>query len=51
MMMRSTLVRALMDGLVVLEMPAYFVAVGQAYADFRQVDDDQVLRLLEAVAE
>ena len=40
-------VRALVDELVVLEIPEYFMAVGQAYADFRQVEDEQVLRLLE----
>lgn len=40
-------VRALVDELVVLEVPAYFMAVGQAYADFRQVDDAQVLSLLK----
>ncbi|MBI3809620.1 MAG: phosphoribosyltransferase [Nitrospirae bacterium] len=43
-------VRALMDELVVLEVPAYFMAVGQVYADFRQVDDAQVLRLLKGAA-
>ena len=40
-------VRALVDKLVVLEVPEYFMAVGQAYADFRQVEDEQVLRVLE----
>lgn len=43
-------VRALVDELVVLEVPAYFMAVGQVYADFRQVDDAQVLRLLKEAA-
>lgn len=43
-------VRALVDELVVLEVPAYFMAVGQVYADFRQVDDAQVLRLLQGAA-
>ena len=43
-------VRALMDELVVLEIPEYFMAVGQAYADFRQVEDEQVLRVLEDAA-
>jgi predicted phosphoribosyltransferase len=43
-------VRALVDELVVLEAPAYFMAVGQVYADFRQVDDAQVLRLLKEAA-
>ena len=40
-------VRALVDELVVLEVPEYFMAVGQVYADFRQVEDAQVLRLLK----
>ena len=39
--------RALVDELVVLEIPEHFMAVGQAYADFRQVEDEQVLRVLE----
>ncbi len=43
-------VRALVDELVVLEVPAYFMAVGQVYADFRQVDDAHVLRLLKGAA-
>ena len=43
-------VRALVDELVVLEVPEYFMAVGQVYADFRQVDDAQVLRLLKGAA-
>lgn len=43
-------VRTLVDELVVLEIPEYFMAVGQAYADFRQVDDEQVLRVLEDAA-
>ena len=43
-------VRALVDELVVLEAPAYFMAVGQVYADFRQVEDAQVLRLLKEAA-
>lgn len=43
-------VRALVDELVVLETPAYFMAVGQVYADFRQVDDAQVLRVLKEAA-
>lgn len=40
-------VRALVDELVVLDAPADFMAVGQVYADFQQVDDAQVLRLLK----
>jgi predicted phosphoribosyltransferase len=43
-------VRALVDDLVVLEVPEYFMAVGQVYADFRQVEDHQVLRALEDAA-
>jgi putative phosphoribosyl transferase len=43
-------VRALVDELVILETPEYFMAVGQAYVDFRQVDDGQVLRLLQEAA-
>ena len=43
-------VRALVDELVVLEIPEYFMAVGQAYADFRQVDDEQVVRVLDDAA-
>jgi predicted phosphoribosyltransferase len=43
-------VRALVDKLVVLEIPEYFMAVGQAYANFRQVDDEQVLRVLDDAA-
>lgn len=34
------------DEFVCLHMPPYFYAVGQAYADFRQVGDDEVIRLL-----
>ncbi len=43
-------VRTLVDDLVVLEVPEYFMAVGQVYADFRQVEDHQVLRALEDAA-
>jgi predicted phosphoribosyltransferase len=43
-------VRALVDELVVLDVPADFMAVGQVYGDFRQVDDAQVLRLLKGAA-
>ena len=35
------------DEVVVLEKPAYFMAVGQFYADFPQVSDEEVVRLLE----
>ncbi len=38
--------RAQLDELVVLEVPPFFMAVGQAFADFQQVDDAEVLRLL-----
>lgn len=34
------------DELVSLHSPPYFYTVGQAYADFRQVSDDEVIRLL-----
>lgn len=40
--------RAELDELVVLEVPEFFMAVGQVYADFRQVEDAEVVRLLEA---
>ena len=43
-------VRALVDELVVLDVPADFMAVGQVYADFHQVDDAQVLSLLKGAA-
>ncbi len=43
-------VRTLVDELVVLEILECFMAVGQAYANFRQVDDEQVLRVLEDAA-
>jgi putative phosphoribosyl transferase len=43
-------VRALVDDLVILEIPEYFMAVGQVYADFRQVEDEQVVRALEDAA-
>ncbi|BDZ55034.1 phosphoribosyltransferase [Agromyces marinus] len=36
------------DEVVAAEVPDWFMAVGQAYADFRQVDDAEVLALLEA---
>ncbi|MBB4905764.1 phosphoribosyltransferase [Actinophytocola algeriensis] len=36
------------DAIVSLHAPPYFYAVGQAYADFRQVTDDDVLRLLRS---
>jgi putative phosphoribosyl transferase len=36
------------DEIVCLHAPPYFYAVGQAYADFRQVADDDVIRLLRS---
>ena len=39
--------RAEADDVVCLETPTDFEAIGQFYADFRQVSDDQVVRLLE----
>ena len=42
--------RVELDELAVLEVPEFFMAVGQAYADFRQVEDAEVIRLLETAA-
>ena len=42
--------RGEVDELVVLETPAEFAAVGQAYADFRPVRDEEVLALLDRSA-
>ena len=39
------------DELVVLETPADFAAVGQAYADFRPTEDDEVVELLRRSAQ
>jgi putative phosphoribosyl transferase len=39
--------RTEVDDLVCLETPADFDALGQFYHDFRQVSDDEVIRLLE----
>jgi putative phosphoribosyl transferase len=39
------------DELIVLETPAGFAAVGQAYADFRPTQDDEVVELLRRSAE
>lgn len=36
------------DEIVCLHSPPYFYAVGQAYADFRQLADDDVIRLLRS---
>ena len=41
-------VKSLVDELVVLEMPDPFSAVGEAYQDFTQVEDEQVVALLKA---
>ena len=38
--------RPLLSELVVLEIPEYFHAVGESYQDFKQVEDEQVVRLL-----
>jgi putative phosphoribosyl transferase len=43
-----TRVKSLVDELVVLEMPDPFSAVGEAYQDFTQVEDAQVVALLKA---
>ncbi len=40
--------RAEADDIVCLEAPAYFEAVGAFYADFRQLDDDDVAAILAA---
>jgi putative phosphoribosyl transferase len=42
--------RAECDRVVCLESPPYFRAVGQFYADFAQVEDEEVVALLAAVA-
>lgn len=43
--------RAEVDDLVCLSQPAYFHAVGAHYADFHQVSDDEVVRVLEEARE
>ncbi|MGM0517860.1 MAG: phosphoribosyltransferase [Pseudomonadota bacterium] len=40
-------IRGEVDELVCLETPADFMAVGQFYRDFRQVEDHEVIQLLE----
>jgi putative phosphoribosyl transferase len=40
--------RTVADEVVCLEIPDAFYAVGQAYGDFRQVSDDEVVALLDA---
>jgi putative phosphoribosyl transferase len=42
--------RGEVDELVVLETPPDLIAVGRAYADFRQVSDDEVMALLDQSA-
>jgi putative phosphoribosyl transferase len=42
--------RALVDDLVCLDTPAWFHAVGAHYAEFDQVDDDTVRRLMSEAA-
>ena len=44
------LVRPHADEVVCLQTPAFFHAVGQFYADFRQVGDDEVVALLREAA-
>jgi putative phosphoribosyl transferase len=41
-------VEQLADETVCLEVPEYFMAVGQFYAEFPQVEDDEVIALLHA---
>ncbi|HJV96798.1 MAG TPA: phosphoribosyltransferase family protein, partial [Albitalea sp.] len=43
--------RGEVDDLVCLSQPEYFHAVGVHYADFRQVEDDEVLALLRKARE
>jgi putative phosphoribosyl transferase len=42
-------VAAYCDEVVCLDTPEYFAAVGQFYRDFRQVEDEEVARILAAV--
>jgi len=42
--------KPLLSELVVLQIPAYFLAVGEAYGDFEQVDDQTVIQLLRNAA-
>ena len=46
----AALLRAEVEELVCLEMPAYLGAIGAAYLDFRQVEDDEVRALLARAA-
>lgn len=41
-------VEKLADEIVCLEVPGYFMAVGQFYAEFPQVEDEEVIALLRA---
>ncbi len=43
-------VEKLADEVVCLEVPEYFMAVGQFYLEFPQVEDEEVVRLLRASA-
>src|SRR5207249_1592874 len=47
----TRLLRAEVDELVCLETPRWFVGVGQFYADFRQVPDDEVVAVLDRAAQ
>jgi predicted phosphoribosyltransferase len=49
---RSSLaeIRALADEVICLETPPMFFAVGEFFADFRQVDDREVLEILQGAA-
>ncbi len=40
-------VRSNVDGMVILQEPVFFPAVGYFYDDFTQVEDDQVVKLLD----
>lgn len=44
------LVRSYADEVVCLDMPAWFYAVGQAYGEFAQVSDDEVIAALATAA-
>ena len=43
-------IRALADEVVVLEIPAYFFAIGEFYVDFAQTSDEEATDLLARVA-
>jgi predicted phosphoribosyltransferase len=43
--------RRVADDVVVLETPQNFYAVGQAYHDFAQTEDDEVVRILSAASD